>query len=64
MNHYQARRDLISPNVKVAATRVKGGYWNIQGFRRTKDVTHAAERHMSIEDFTFEQGLPRDGEFN
>jgi len=44
--------------------RIQGGNWNRDGLRRASELYDEVEYRSSIADFIFEQGLPRDGEFN
>jgi hypothetical protein len=42
------------------STRIQGGNWEMQGFRRSGHVHDEDECQMSIADFMAEQRLPRD----
>lgn len=44
------------------STRIQGGDWSMQGFRRSGHVHDEGECQMSIADFMAEQRLPRDSD--
>jgi hypothetical protein len=63
MSNYQNRQDANSPGVTVAS-RIRGGHWNADAVRSSKELHDEIGCHWTIEQYIFEQGLPRDEEFN
>lgn len=63
MNPSRNRNEARSPQT-LPTPRIQGGNWNRHGFRRASELYDEVEYRSSIADFIFEQGLPRDGEFN
>ena len=53
---------LYRPRSVPDSTRIQGGNWNMQGFRRSGHVHDEAECQMSIAEFMAEQGLLQDSE--
>ena len=64
MNHSETRRDQKSLAGHNAPAKIQGGNWHTHGFRRASELYDEVECRMSIDEFIFEQGLPRVGEFS
>lgn len=63
MSNHQHRQGANSVGV-TRASRIQGGRWTADAVESSRELHDEAGCYWTIERYIFEQGLPRDEEFN